>query len=122
MSNFCGEASIIPTDDNKSWALSNDANDPCSTSSNTWNAPTGFLGVNAYGYFQGALCGDTGNYFNAAATYNFGVGEVICGDQGCGNYFTHATQSFGLCPIRTTCQAKRIRRSRATTARRRNGH
>lgn len=92
--NFCGESAIVSTADNRSWALSNDANDPCSTTSNTWSAPSGFLGVNAYGYFAGALCGDTGNYFNASSAYNFGVGETICGNQGCGEYFTHATQAF----------------------------
>lgn len=96
--NFCGESAIVSTADNRSWALSNDANDPCSTSSNTWSAPAGFLGVNAYGYFHGALCGDTGNYFNASSAYNFGVGETICGDQGCGEYFTHATQAFWSVP------------------------
>jgi hypothetical protein len=96
--NFCGESAIVSTADNRSWALSNDANDPCSTFSNTWSAPAGFLGVNAYGYFKGALCGDTGNYFNASSAYNFGVGETICGNQGCGQYFTHATQAFWSVP------------------------
>ena len=92
--NFCGESTIATTADNLSWALSNDANAPCSTSSNTWTAPAGFLGVNAYGYFAGALCGFTGNYFNNTSAYNFGVGQVICGNRGCGSYFTHATQAF----------------------------
>jgi type II secretory pathway pseudopilin PulG len=96
--NFCGESAIVSTADNRSWALSNDANDPCSTTSDTWSAPSGFLGVNAWGYFAGGLCGDTGNYFNEAAAYNFGVGATICGDQGCGEYFTHATQAFWSVP------------------------
>jgi hypothetical protein len=92
--NFCGESAIVATADNRSWALSNDANSACSTSANTWTSPAGFLGVNAEGYYQGAFCGETGNYFNTAAAFNFGVGETICGDQGCGEYFTHATQGF----------------------------
>lgn len=92
--NFCGESSIVATADNRSYALSDDAGAPCSTSSNTWTAPSGFLGVNAQAYYDGAFCGETGDYFNENATYNFGVGEAICGDEGCGEYFTHATQGF----------------------------
>jgi hypothetical protein len=96
--NFCGEATVATTADNLSWALSNDSGDPCSTGSDTWNAPAGFLGANAYGYFGGALCGYTGNYFNDSSAYNFGVGQEICGDEGCGSYFTHATQAFWSVP------------------------
>jgi hypothetical protein len=92
--NFCGESAIVTTADNRSWALSNDAGAPCSTTANTWTSPAGFLGVNAEGYYDDEFCGETGDYFNESATYNFGVGEAICGDQGCGEYFTHATQGF----------------------------
>jgi hypothetical protein len=81
--NFCGEAALLATANFRSWALSNTYNNPCSLTSNTWSSPAGYLGVNAYGEFNGSYCGQTGWAYNASSTYNFGVGEVMERDAEC---------------------------------------
>ncbi len=92
--NFCGEASIVDVGQNKSWALANTYNNPCSLTSDTWGAPAGYMGVDAYGFFNGGLCGDTGYAYNSSTEYNFGVGGDECGDLGCGTYATDAAQQW----------------------------
>lgn len=92
--NFCGEAALLATANFRSLALSNTYNNPCSLTSNTWSSPAGYLGVNAYGEFNGSYCGQTGWAYNASSTYNFGVGEVMCSGKGCGVFTTAAGQAF----------------------------
>jgi len=90
--NFCGEATIVDTAQNRSWDLSNTYNNPCSLTSNLWNAPSGYLGVDAEGLTDGGMCGFTGYAYNSTETYNFGVGANECGNQGCQGYYTIAYQ------------------------------
>jgi hypothetical protein len=91
---WCGEASIVATAQNRSWVLTNKSPTQCVLGSNEWVAPAGYQGAEAYGFFNGNLCGATGYFYNSTPTATFGVGQNVCGDKGCGVYSTVAAQAL----------------------------
>lgn len=71
---LCDRAGILDTAVN----LANVQSHTVNCTSPSVNVPSGYLGVNAYGYRNGAFCASTGNYYNGSTTWGFQVTWQAC--------------------------------------------
>lgn len=81
--NWCSEAVITSSAQNRSYEYTVTYNNTCGGSS-TWGAPSGYMDVEAEAFNQGGQCSYVaGPSTNSSTTYTFGVGGDDCSGAPC---------------------------------------